>query len=85
MHQRFLNAPNATPRYSRAALAQAAQVASLIDPEFIQRTMSERDFQGQVISMAEALGWLVYHTYDSRHSKAGFPDLNMVRWMKEGE
>ena len=41
--------------------------------------MKEKDFQAQVIRIAKALGWLIYHTYDSRRSEPGFPDLVMVR------
>ncbi len=41
--------------------------------------LSERQFQQQVISAAEALGWLCYHTHDSRRSQPGFPDLILVR------
>jgi hypothetical protein len=32
-----------------------------------------------VIEMAGRLQWLVYHTHDSRHSAAGFPDLVLVK------
>jgi hypothetical protein len=41
--------------------------------------MSEKEFQGQVVKAARLLGWMVFHTYDSRHSVQGFPDLCMVR------
>ncbi len=41
--------------------------------------ISEKQFQAQVIELAELTGWLVYHTYDSRRSQAGFPDLVMIR------
>lgn len=41
--------------------------------------LSEKDFQQRIIDRAEALGWLVYHTHDSRHSAAGFPDLVLCR------
>ena len=41
--------------------------------------MSEREFQAQVVQAAEALGYLCYHTHDSRRSAPGFPDLIMVR------
>jgi len=39
----------------------------------------ERDFQDMVLEVAHGCGWLTYHTYDSRRSQAGFPDLTMVR------
>jgi len=42
-------------------------------------TISERAFQAQVIAAAEAMGYLCYHTHDSRRSQPGFPDLIMVR------
>jgi hypothetical protein len=40
---------------------------------------TERQFQEAIIQYAELQGWLVYHTFDSRRSAAGFPDLVMVR------
>lgn len=40
---------------------------------------SEREFQREVVKRALLFGWKVYHTYDSRRSAAGFPDLVMVR------
>lgn len=39
---------------------------------------SEKVFQQHVIEAATALGWMVYHTYDSRRSQKGYPDLTMV-------
>jgi protein-disulfide isomerase-like protein with CxxC motif len=41
--------------------------------------LSEKDFQQRIIDRARALGWLVYHTHDSRRSAAGFPDLVLAR------
>jgi hypothetical protein len=43
-----------------------------------QVQQTEAQFQAAVIDYARALGWLVYHTHDSRHSAAGFPDLVLV-------
>jgi hypothetical protein len=40
---------------------------------------TERQFERAVVELAELQGWLVYHTYDSRRSNPGFPDLVMVR------
>lgn len=38
----------------------------------------EREWQQQVIDLARMYGWLVYHTFDSRRSEPGFPDLTLV-------
>lgn len=40
--------------------------------------MTEKDFQATIVAHAERLGWLVYHTYDSRRSQPGYPDLHLV-------
>lgn len=41
--------------------------------------MTEKQLQTYVLELARALGWLVYHPYDSRRSQEGFPDLVLVR------
>ena len=42
----------------------------------LQELMSEKQWQESVIAEAWSLGAdQVYHTHDSRHSPAGFPDL----------
>lgn len=41
--------------------------------------MTEKELQQAVVDLARLLGWRVYHTYDSRRSTAGFPDLTLVR------
>jgi hypothetical protein len=41
--------------------------------------ITERDFLATVRSFAELLGWTCYHTWQSIHSPAGFPDLVLVR------
>lgn len=51
----------------------------------VAQTLKERkgrlegEFQDALIAYAEARGWLVYHTHDSRWSQSGFPDLVMLR------
>ena len=42
-------------------------------------TVTEADFQRQVVAAARMLGWECYHTFDSRHSEAGFPDCVLVK------
>ena len=37
--------------------------------------ITEKQFQEQVVELAELLGWQCYHTFDSRRSAAGWPDL----------
>ncbi len=41
--------------------------------------LTEAQFQEKVTTRARARGWLVYHTYDSRRSAPGFPDLVLAR------
>jgi hypothetical protein len=41
--------------------------------------MTEKQLQQAILDCARHLGWLAYHTHDSRHSAAGFPDLLMLR------
>lgn len=39
----------------------------------------EKQIQSVIIDIARLLHWRVYHTFDSRKSEAGFPDLVLVR------
>ena len=41
--------------------------------------ISEKKFLQQVIELAKIYHWEYYHTFDSRHSAAGFPDLILIR------
>ena len=47
--------------------------------EYREVIETERDFQAAIIEVAEINGWYVYHTYDSRRSAAGWPDLVLLR------
>lgn len=40
---------------------------------------TEAAWQRKLTAMARLLGWMTYHTYDSRRSDEGFPDLVLVR------
>ena len=43
------------------------------------KAISEKDFNHTITLTARAFGWLVYHTYNSRRSEPGFPDLVLVK------
>ena len=51
----------------------------MADAGVVLASISEKQFQAQVVELAQLFGWLVYHTYDSRRSAHGFPDLVLVR------
>lgn len=40
---------------------------------------TEKGFQGDVVAFAESCGWWTWHVYNARKSKAGWPDLVMLR------
>ena len=42
-------------------------------------TETEAGFTYAIAQLAGRSGWLVYHTYDSRRSTPGFPDLVLVK------
>lgn len=41
--------------------------------------MTEKQLQSAIVDCARLLGWRTYHTYDSRRSDPGFPDLTLAR------
>ena len=47
------------------------------------KLITEKAFQQAVVDLARLNGWLCYHTYDSRRSEPGFPDLVLLkgRWI----
>jgi hypothetical protein len=45
----------------------------------VDLAISEADWQRTVLDLAYAFHWLAYHTFDSRRSQPGFPDLVLVR------
>ena len=48
-------------------------------PVTADEILTEADFQGLVLDVAETFGWEVFHDGDSRRSNAGFPDLVLVK------
>ena len=51
-----------------------------IEAILTNQVKTEKDFTSRVRVEAESAGWqLVYHTWNSKHSAAGFPDLVMVK------
>lgn len=56
---------------------QSAAQQPTVRPELALQ-MRERQLQQTVEQLATLLGWRLYHTYDSRRSNPGFPDLVMV-------
>lgn len=47
------------------------------------RKTTEKDFRQLVVDFARLHGWLVYFTWKSIHSPAGFPDCVFVRQTEE--
>lgn len=41
--------------------------------------VNEAQLSQQIVDLARYLGWMVYRTWCSKHSPAGFPDLCMFR------
>lgn len=41
--------------------------------------MTEKAWQGNVVTVARLNGWWVHHHHDSRRSEPGFPDLVLLR------
>ena len=59
-------------------LALAGLSGPLAVPPIAER-ISEKEFMSAVIELAKKNGWKVYHTFNSRKSEAGYPDLTLVR------
>lgn len=47
--------------------------------EMVEAAQKEGEFQQQLLDLARTLGWRCYHTWDSRHSEGGFPDIIAIR------
>lgn len=53
----------------RRSSAVSARTATAYDQ------ITEKDWQAQVVELLQYRGYVVYHTFDSRRSQPGFPDL----------
>lgn len=71
------NHPDVLRAYARGLVREhgPAEVRAPVPPP----GCSEKVFQAAVERLARRSGWAVYHTFDSRRSEAGFPDLVLVR------
>lgn len=45
----------------------------------LANAMTEKELQRHVMNTLKQLGWRTYHTFDSRQSVAGFPDIIALR------
>jgi len=66
MSNRFADAP--------AIEAEQQRIRQMVD-----RALSEREWQAELVRTAEAAGWWCWHDADSRRNKAGLPDLIAIR------
>lgn len=56
-----------------------AEAFELTTVDEIALGWSEKEFQQWVVTTARSCGWLVFFTWNSRHSPYGEPDLRMCR------
>lgn len=59
-------------------VTQAEITAAEARAAFIE-SWSEKELQTHILGLALGLGWRAYHTYDSRRSQKGYPDLHLIR------
>lgn len=48
-------------------------------PALRTRRREEKDLQEGLVALAKVYGYQAYHTFDSRRSEPGFPDLILIR------
>jgi hypothetical protein len=78
---------NELPEWARAQIRQRLAkleglekpVPRLLNKVSSPDQQSEKEFMKRVVGLAKLTGWLCYHTFDSRRSSPGFPDLVLVR------
>lgn len=47
--------------------------------DVVEAAQNEAEYQQQILDLARTLNWRCYHTWDSRHSEGGFPDIIAIR------
>jgi hypothetical protein len=69
-----------TPSGTRAPDGRdtAGRVGENSGRELLDSKITEKAFMALVIRYSQLRGWLCFHTYDSRRSQPGFPDLVLV-------
>lgn len=74
-------ASRGTPRASRSGVATGA--SSTASRAGGNVALSEKQWQQTVADYAKLRGWHLYHSYDSRRSEPGFPDLVLLRGRRQ--
>lgn len=54
-------------------------MTALTARQILDRQVSEREFMDTITAYAKLRRWEWYHTFNSMHSRKGFPDLVLVR------
>ena len=68
-----------TRKWASGRQVRNTRSQTVLTRESVNAMVAERDFQQSVIDLARVYGFaLVYHTFDSRRSVPGFPDLVLV-------
>jgi hypothetical protein len=61
------------PRISEQNMTQEEFTA------YIDKKMTEKEFGRQIEELARLSGWTYYHTWNSQHSQAGWPDYVLMK------
>ena len=61
-------------RHTPGPPVTAAELQAITDS-----SLTEKDWQAEVEAYLVERGWQIYHTWSSRHSAPGFPDLVCLR------